>query len=268
MKARNLFFIIGLLLHSPLGFALAASKLIKSPEAIFSSSQLKAICLNGGQCAPEATQAYIAKDRLGGRVFLIDKSRPAILSLTNTKGSTGYQVERRLDLAAYRHSFDPQAYGGDSLLTVYPALYPIGKDAFAIAVIASVGQGYSGGGAGFEIADFIPFLGTSPADAIKAVYRSVPFSCSQMVRACFGEKEHEHSKHCHDEREGVLTLDYRLDKTGGPDWRFKWHLTEWPAHVGKNMQKKRIVQLPIEKSEDGNKSYNAVESAEFCGGLQ
>jgi len=49
---------------------------------------------------------------------------------------------------------------------------------------------------------YVPIDG-DPAGA-RAAYEDIPFWCSQMIRACFSEKEYKTSPHCHDETVGTL----------------------------------------------------------------
>lgn len=186
-------------------------------------------------CHPETTTAYLNKPR-EGKLYLIDSDGPQFAIVEDAPGEA--RRIRQWDFSGYAHSASPVADGGDPPpLRIYPALYPLPQGRIAVAIVSEAREMYSGGGASFEIADFVE-LGSDPAPR-RAVYASVPFSCSKMVRACFGLKEYDTSPHCHDEYSGYLTI--RFPAQG--NWQFTWHETDWPAHV--RASKKTTTRTPF-----------------------
>lgn len=164
------------------------------------------------------------------RQFLLDSSKPALIELLATKPNI--QLGTYLDLSGYQHS---SAFEG-ATMSIYPALYPVGKDDWAIAVVMWASWPYSGGGGSVEIADFLPFsLRQQPVSVANALYRSVPFSCSQLIRACFPGYGDDKSPHCHDEYSGSLRIKYPDNpRPNRADWTLIWSEYNWPAHVTKN----------------------------------
>jgi len=127
-----------------------------------------------------------------------------------------------------------------TMLDIHPALYPAGPDLWAVAVLTSQTEGYSGGGAQFVKADFVALdPKTTEVGEKQRLFAAVPFSCSKMVRACFTEKEYKTSPHCHDESTGFLTLKFTPSPSSNLyDWTATWNQTSWPAGVPKSAQTK------------------------------
>jgi hypothetical protein len=251
--------------------ALTALPLHEAPAGLFSKKEIATICQAGPQpCGPESTRAYLAETPPRDRVFLIDDARPLIIEAIRD-GSAGYWARDALDLSGYRHSFEPDG-GRDrgEPLRIYPALYPTGGGSFAIAVLSTFRDMYSGGGASFEVADFLGFIGRRTVQhgtAFDAVYLGVPFSCSKMIRACFSQREYDRSKHCHDESAGSLHIRYAIDNAGNPDWSFRWRQTEWPAHVGRKHRDTNDSVLKIPRAIDASRRASGEGLTDFCGVL-
>lgn len=168
----------------------------------------------------------------------------------------GWALESLRDFSGYRHqSVEP---GVEGELSLSPALYPLGEGRWAVAVLATVSEMYSGGGARFDRADFVPL--DAPSASTRAVHADVPFYCSKMVRACFSEKEYKTSKHCHDESFGSLRIAYgETFKPGAPyDWQYTWVQTEWPQNEPRSAATTTRVLF----------TAKTTERAGFCGGPQ
>lgn len=251
--------------------ALKALPLHEAPAEVFSKKEIATVCrISQNPCAPETTRAYVARTADLDRFFLIDDAKPMIIEAVPGDGRE-YRARTGLDLSGYRHSFEPEG-GRDrgEPLRIYPALYPTGRGSFAIAVISTVRDMYSGGGASFEVADFLRFIGRRSGDsatAFDAVYLGVPFSCSKMIRACFSEREYAKSRHCHDESAGSLHIRYAIDNAGNPDWSFRWRQTEWPAHVGQKHSDTKVSTLKLPRASDAGATASGPGPIDFCGVL-
>jgi hypothetical protein len=260
-----------LLLCGMNAYALTALPLHEAPSGLFGKKAIATLCQAGpNPCAPESTRAYVAGTAPPDRVLLIDDAKPLIIEVVR-EGRGEYRARNALNLSGYRHSFEPEG-GRDrgEPLRIYPALYPTGQGSFAIAVISTVRDMYSGGGASFEVADFLRFIGRrsgEPGTAFEAVYLGVPFSCSKMIRACFSEREYASSRHCHDESTGTLHIRYAFDNAGNPDWSFRWRQTEWPAHVGRKHRDTTDSVLKIPRAIDASPKASREGPTDFCGVL-
>ena len=104
---------------------------------------------------------------------------------------------------------------------VFPKLFPIDQNRYAIAVIDTVSEMYSGGGAGIERASFYEL---KHSGKMQPFIQNYPFSLNRMIRACFSEQDYASSKgHCHDE--DALILDIRPIKPMLWQFRYRYRLT-------------------------------------------
>jgi hypothetical protein len=165
-----------------------------------------------------------------------------------------WQLDRLHDFSDYAQGLKKDADRPDTHLSLAPALYPLAEGKWAVAVLQTVFEGYSGGGASFDTADFIPLEGG------KAVQEGIPFSCFKMIRACFSEKEYKTSKHCHDESNGSLRIAYgEAAKPGAPyEWQYTWLQSEWPQNEPKSSASSTRIRF----------TAKTTERADFCGGPQ
>jgi hypothetical protein len=150
------------------------------------------------------------------------------------------------------------------MLDIHPALYPAGPGLWAVAVLDTKTESYSGGGAQFVTADFVT-LDPEATDVGEAQrqFGDVPFSCSKMVRACFTEKEYKTSPHCHGESSGYLTLKFATSSASRRyDWTATWHETSWPGGVAQSAQKTTRKTLALKP---GSKA-DAMDAFAFCDG--
>lgn len=130
----------------------------------------------------------------------------------------GWVLEALRDFSGYRpRTADPQRRAALSLAR---DLYPLGEGRWAVAVLLSVSESYSGGGAGFQRADFVPLDGA--IGEVPASRADIPFFCTKTVRACFSEKEYRTSPHCHDESDGSLRIGYGAPAAPGGDYRWRY----------------------------------------------
>lgn len=100
------------------------------------------------------------------------------------------------------------AEGETDQYKLFPKLFPMDQNRYAVALLNQRTEGYSGGGAVIQRADFIELKHTGQTHQFITDY---PFYFSQMIRACFSEEEYESSEgHCHDLYD--LNLDIRVIK--------------------------------------------------------
>jgi len=218
-----------------------------------SAAQLVSLCSTlSTPCSPEDTRAYVARGQGDGPMWLIDASAPMLVALDAAEPLRGPRATV-WDFSEQPHTHAPSADGGKaSPLEIHPALYPVGANGWAIALVSEVREMYSGGGASFRTADFIEL------DAARTVaYGAVPFSCYKMVRACFSERDYARG-HCHDESSGSLTIRY---PDGEGRWTFQWRETEWPAFKPKSRETTTRTTF---LAGPGNKERSP--SVGFCGG--
>ncbi len=115
---------------------------------------------------------------------------------------------------------------GPNGLKIFPALYPLNKNEYAIAVLNTWFTGYSGGGRFEENADFIEL---KPKGKYQVALKDINFSTSEMIRACFSEQDYKKSPHCHDEK--WMTLNIRFKDIGQSYylWQLNYKNYSWDA---------------------------------------
>lgn len=100
--------------------------------------------------------------------------------------------------------------------SIFPKLFPLDQNRYAIAYLIERTEGYSGGGAQIQRANFIELKQKGQKDEFITDY---PFHLSQMIRACFSEEDYKNSEgHCHDFYN--LDLDIRVIKP--MLWQFRY----------------------------------------------
>lgn len=108
---------------------------------------------------------------------------------------------------------------------IFPKLFPMTENRYAIAQIDTFSEMYSGGGAGIERANFYEL---KDSGQIHRFIENYPFSFNRMIRACFFERDYETSKgKCHDE--DSLSLDIRPFKPMLWQFHYRYSLEVSPA---------------------------------------
>lgn len=214
-------------------------------------------------CNAETTQAWLGAPSSWASALFIDTSRPMLIALQSDGGTLAW------DFADYRHTRSPPGQANRHALDIYPALYPVPGNGYAIAVVHGVTEGYSGGGAGFGLADFVALHLTARAAAADKpytlLYAGVPFSCSKILRACFSEREYQTSRHCHDDWSGHLTIQFSETRDSTAKWSFTWHETHWPAHVTKAHIRRTQTRFTLPTGPAGTNEARP-KGVSFCDG--
>lgn len=230
---------------------------VKKPDSIDTQWRTRLCALLPQPCNAQQLGLYRPRGAAAGDYVVLSAEPLAMARIRRDAGDAkGWQLARLHDFSDYAQALkkDGDASRSEARLSLAPALYPVAEGRWAVAVLQTVSEGYSGGGASFDTADFVPLEGG------KAVQEGIPFSCSKMIRACFSEKEYKTSKHCHDESFGSLRIAYgETFKPGAPyDWQYTWVQTEWPQNEPRSAATTTRVLF----------TAKTTERAGFCGGPQ
>lgn len=233
---------------------------VKKPESVDADWRARLCALLPQPCEPQTLGLYRPRGGAAGDYVVIATEPLAMARVQQRgpKGAGGWQLERLHDFSGYaaakKDAASSSSGNADAQFSLAPALYPFAEGQWAAAVLRTVSEGYSGGGASFSKADFVPLEGT------RIVAEGIPFSCSKMVRACFSEKEYRNSKHCHDESSGSLRIAYGEPRRPGEPyrWQYTWVQSEWPAHVPASATTTSRLHF----------AATTTERAGFCGGPQ
>lgn len=199
-------------------------------------------------CNAATTKAYVRRKGKNGFVYMIDASKPRLIrsNLHDPK-----QSPMTWDFSRHVMTFKFPQDDKQQRADIYPALYQVSADSFAIALTQKEMFGYSGGGGMDVSADFL-LLTSSRASAntwgFKPLYRGVPFTSSSITRACFTEKDyadwrHHRRRDCHDENSAYLTIEFRPKNEAHGPWRFTWHFTHLSSEKA-SLDKK--IHLPFD----------------------
>ncbi|WP_173911547.1 hypothetical protein [Acinetobacter sp. Marseille-Q1618] len=102
-------------------------------------------------------------------------------------------------------------------LSIFPKLFPVSATEYAIAIVGSWSEGYSGGGMGEEVADFLKIKNNGQ---YMQLFQNIPLSMYRMVRACFSEADYEEAQgKCHDEAHLATEIEYVKSGT----WKIKYY---------------------------------------------
>jgi len=229
---------------------------VKQPESVDADWRAHLCALLPQPCDPTKLTLHRPRGGAAGDYMVLSETPLAMARLQRGAQATEWKLDRLHDFTAYAGSVkEGEAGNGEVARTLAPALYPLADGRWAAAVLQRQSESYSGGGASFVTADFVP-LDAKPQSTI-AAYEGIPYSCTRMIRACFSEKEYKTSKHCHDESSGSLRIAYdEPARAGGPyDWQFTWLQSDWAANT------------PASATVSTRQRFSASEgSADFCGG--
>ena len=175
--------------------------------------------------------------------YLID-ARPQIVQLQNV--GTTYKALNHWDFKNYQHhKRDPSDEFAHSGMTIFPALYPVNRQNNAIAILNNWSTGYSGGGAGEQIADFIMLQAQGK---YQVAIQDMPFYDYSLIRACFSEADYKNSPHCHDETWQILRLNIQDVGKVYYQWTFNYSAYTWDAFQPKTsttVEKTKRVMMPF-----------------------
>ena len=229
---------------------------VKKPEALDPQWRNHLCALLPQPCNPQSVNLYRPRGAAAND-FVALSEEPLVMARIQRDAGRAWRLGTLHDFRGYAASLKKEgdADAREPRLLIAPALYPLADGQWAAAVLQTVSEMYSGGGASFDTADFVPL--DSPA---KAAREGIPFACSKMIRACFSEKDYRHSKHCHDESSGSLRIAYGdAAQPGAPyDWQYTWLQSEWPQDTPQSATTTTRIRF----------SANTTERADFCGGPQ
>jgi hypothetical protein len=174
---------------------------------------------------------------------------PTLLKVSLVSG-TVWKTLQKWDFSDYRPK-DPETGDGETPpLEIYPALYPLGSDRYAVAVLGGWSESYSGGGGGWENADFVE-LSADGGHAGATRVEKLPFSCNKSIRACFSEHDYQHSPHCSEDFDGSLRLRFVPGASVGKlDWVATWKEAHWPGLKPKSAMEHTSVSVTLPAGED------------------
>ncbi|MEB3753898.1 hypothetical protein [Acinetobacter sp. MD2(2019)] len=127
---------------------------------------------------------------------------------------------------------------------IFPRLFPMQANRYAVAMIDTTTEMYSGGGANIERASFYEL----EADGhTRQFIQDYPFYFYRMIRACFSEDDFKVSKgQCHDE--DWLSVDIQPIKPMLWQFKYRYHLQVSPVSDSgqKSFKGSKIVKIDLD----------------------
>ncbi len=250
--------VLAMLLAGPVFAAPSAQAFdaVRKPESLDPEWRAHLCALLPQPCETDSLALFRPRGAAAGDYVALAQVPLVMARIQRSASTKAWQLDRLHDFTGYADAVKKNASSDapDVRLSLAPALYPLAEGQWAVAVLQTVSEGYSGGGASFSTADFVPL------DGSKATYEGIPFACGKMVRACFSEQEYKHSRHCHDESNGSLRIAYGdAAKAGAPySWQYTWLQSEWPQDTPASATTTTRIRF----------TANTTERADFCGGPQ
>lgn len=178
---------------------------------------------------------------------------------------TGWTITQKWDFSDYEPEDRVTGDGDSPPLELYPALYPVGDERFAVAVLARWTEGYAGGGGSWTNADFVELEPNGKHASTPRVSR-LPFSCAKSIRACFSESDYKHFTHCSDDFNGSLRLHFEPGATAGKlDWIATWKETHWPGREPKSKTEHTSTSVKLPASQNSAAAGDSLRAqVPFC----
>jgi hypothetical protein len=156
----------GLLVSSFAGSALAAPPAqvfdaVKKPESVDAQWRERLCALLPQPCNVQQLGLYRPRGATPADYVVLSAEPLAMARVKRGTGAKGWQLDQLHDFSAYVESLKKEDISGapDARLSLAPALYPLAEGKWAVAVLQTVSEMYSGGGASFDTADFVPLEG-------------------------------------------------------------------------------------------------------------
>lgn len=208
------------------------------------TTQAKNICSRLNLACGEDLTVWKMKNSTENKLYLTDDTAQLFeLSKVNNQ----YKLLNAWSFKQYIHSSHDSGDGElvDYGTEIFPAFYPLNREKQAIAIVKQYETGYSGGGRGEEIADFLML---EPKGQFKTALSEIPFHSYEMIRACFSEKDYKTSPHCHDESGSTLSIQFK--DVGKPYYQWTLNYTDftWESfklEKSKKIEKYREVVMPF-----------------------
>lgn len=230
---------------------------VASPDNIDADWRSNLCALLPQPCEDKSVQIFQNKSaNPSGNAYVVIASLPLVMANVERIDNT-WRLVKLNDFRNYQHSQAEKEGRKDAYMTLAPALYPLRPDQWAAAVLLTMTESYSGGGASLSVADFVAL---DPILKSPAVHAGIPFSCSRSIRACFSQKDYATSPNCHDETEGSLRISYGVSANSAApyQWDYLWRETYWASFTRANAMKKSSQRF----------DDISAETVSWCGGPQ
>lgn len=241
-------------------FAYAESSALNLQKQQINTAKTELLCkVIPDQCGDKPTWTLYKAAEKANQYYLISNLK--LYQLEQNKQS--YQVLNQWDFSKYAsQKVSAQWASGDidnplDQNFIYPTLFKMSEKTYAVALVQSFHEGYSGGAMNEEVANFFELI---PEQVPKLMFQNIPFSMYRMIRACFSDEDYKKGdeERCHDEENLVLVIRYLKPYT----WQMRYHYSnvlspasdQKPVNARNNFVlekgKQETIQIPASWSAD------------------
>ena len=208
-----LFFVFSIATHAQPQEKILKKNTLNAQQKVQFCRQFESFCVNG-----KVSNLFQVEGQKN-QFYVIDELRLAHIDLQNNNFnlldiwdfSTYQPRTQSARWAVFEQSED------NKQLSIFPKLFPINENDYAVGIVQKWQEGYSGGGMNEEVVDFLQLKVKSQ---YQQVFQNIPLSMYRMIRACFSEEDYQQSRgKCHDE----YTLNSQIFYVKPYTWRVKYH---------------------------------------------
>jgi len=150
-----------------------------------------------------------------------------------------YRIMEHWDLDQHQPVFAIQE-DHKSIIYLYPALYPLNKHSYAVALVYGGISNSLGDDRGEQSVDFIQLL---PKGKTKLVFEHLPFYQYQNQLSCYRDIKDEKNNYCEDQQATILKISYRDVGLAYYEWRLKYLNINWLKNNKIDEYKQRSLTL-------------------------
>ncbi|OTG73726.1 hypothetical protein B9T26_08190 [Acinetobacter sp. ANC 4169] len=202
-----------------------------------SVTEIRKICQQlESECQEINAQLWSVNIAKNKYYYLIeDKLR--ITQLLKQRGQ--YRIMEQWDLDQHQPVFAIQE-DHESIIYLHPALYPLNKHSYAVALVYGGISNSLGDDSGEQNVDFIQLL---PKGKTKLVFEHLPFYEYQNRLSCYRDMKDEKNNYCEDQKATILKISYRDVGLTYYEWRLSYLNINWLKNNKIDEYKQRSLTL-------------------------
>lgn len=202
-----------------------------------SATEIRKICQQlESECHEMNTQLWSVNIAKNKYYYLID-DKLRITQLVKQRGQ--YRITEHWDLDQHQPVFAIQE-DHKSITYLHPALYPLNKHSYAVALVYGGISNSLGDDSGEQNVDFIQLL---PKGKTKLVFEHLPFYEYQNRLSCYRDMKDEKNNYCEDQQATILKISYRDVGLAYYEWRLNYLNINWLKNNKIDEYKQRNLTL-------------------------
>jgi hypothetical protein len=171
------------------------------------------------------------------KYYYLIEDKLRITQLLKQRGQ--YRMMEQWDLDQHQPVFAIQE-DHESIIYLHPALYPLNKHSYAVALVYGGISNSLGDDSGEQNVDFIQLL---PKGKTKLVFEHLPFYEYQNRLSCYRDMKDEKNNYCEDQKATILKISYRDVGLTYYEWRLSYLNINWLKNNKIDEYKQRSLTL-------------------------